>query len=206
MFDSALPAGLKAFAEREFMGERLIWAARPDRRIHALLSFGIWLFAIPWTAFSLFWISVPVAALYEGYMGVNIGAPKGAPSLMMWAFAIFGVPFVLIGFGMLLAPLGVLWKGRRTLHVLTNKRFATLEGDRTVTLTTILPGEIKGFSRKEGPDGRGTLIIHRGFERDSDGDSVERKTEVGVVDGVRKLEDLVRKLKDSAAGGSAQPA
>jgi hypothetical protein len=149
---------------------------------------------------------VPVGALYETYTGADIGAPRGAPTSMMWAFAIFGVPFVLIGFGMLLAPVGVLWKGWRTLHVLTNKRLATLEGGRTVTLTSILPGEITGFSRKEGPDGRGTLVIHRGFERDSEGDRVPLKTEIGVVDGVRKLEDLVRKLKDSAAGGNAQPA
>jgi hypothetical protein len=41
MFDSALPAGLKAFAEREFMGEKLIWAARPDKRIAALISCAI---------------------------------------------------------------------------------------------------------------------------------------------------------------------
>jgi hypothetical protein len=206
MFDQGVPAGLKAFAEREFLGESLLWAARPDRRIQALLSCAIWLFAIPWTAFSLFWISVPVAALYESYFGVNIGAPRGAASGMMWAFAIFGVPFVLIGFGMLLAPLGVLWKGRRTLYVLTNRRLAVLEGSRTVTLTSILPGDMQGFSRKEGPDGRGTLIIEQGFELDSDGDRRPRRTEIGVIDGVRKVEEMVRRLKDSASARGPHPA
>jgi hypothetical protein len=199
MFDAALPPGLKAFAEREFLGERMLWAARPDKRIAALLSFGIWIFAIPWTAFALFWIAFPMSALYETYSGVNIGAPKGTPPLIMWVFAIFGIPFVLIGLGMMLAPFAAIRKGWRTLYVLTNKRLAVLEGGRTISVVTIRPDEISGFSRKEGPDGRGTLTVHQGFERDSDDDRVEKKTELGVIDGVRKVEELVRGLKERGA-------
>jgi hypothetical protein len=204
MFDQGIPAPLKAFAEREFAGEKLIWAARPDVRIAFFMSFGIWLFAIPWTAFSLFWISVPVTALLETYAGINIGAPKGAPSLMMWVFAIFGVPFVLVGFGMLLAPLFVLTKGRFTLFVLTGRRLAILQGRSTVRVTSFLPNEIKGFSRKEGTDGRGTVILSRGYERDSDGDSVARSTELGVIDDVRKVEQTLRDWKERASPRPAE--
>jgi hypothetical protein len=199
MFDPQLPPALKAFAEREFLGERMLWAARPDKRIAALLSFGIWLFAIPWTAFALFWIAFPMSALYETYTGINIGAPKGTPTLIMWVFAIFGIPFVLIGLGMLLAPFAAIRKGWRTLYVLTNKRLAVLEGARTVNVINIRPDEISGLSRKEGPDGRGTLIIHQGFERDSDGDKVEKKTELGVIVDVRKVEEMVAALKAKTA-------
>ncbi len=198
MFDMSIPPELKAFAEREFLGEKLVWAAQPDVKIAFLLSFGIWLFAIPWTAFSLFWISIPVAALYEGYTGANIGAPKGAPSLAMWAFALWGVPFVLVGFGMLLAPFWTLRKGAKTLYVLTAKRLAVLEGRRTITITSILPADISGFSRKEGPDGRGTLIVLQGYEKDSDGDRVAKKTELGVIADVRRVEELVRGLLKTA--------
>jgi hypothetical protein len=197
MFDASLPSGLKAFAEREFVGERLVWAARPDRRMAALASFGIWVFAIPWTAFALFWISVPGAALLEAYAGVNIGAPKGAPVALMWAFALFGVPFALIGFGMLLAPVAVIRKGRRTLYVLTNRRLAVLEDGFRVTVTNIMPGDISGFARKEGPDGRGTLIVSQGYEKDSEGGKTPKTTELGVIEGVRKVEDLVRGLAGS---------
>jgi hypothetical protein len=198
MLDPALPDALKAFAQREFMSERLVWAARPDRRIHALLSFGIWIFAVPWTAFALFWISVPVGALYETYAGVSIGAPKGAPTAMMWVFALFGTPFVLIGFGMLAAPFAAIWKGWRTLYVLTDRRLAVLEGGRRVTVVSVLPGEISGFTRREGPDGRGTLTVHRGFEKDSDGDRRALTTELGVIDGVRRVEELLRGFKEGA--------
>jgi hypothetical protein len=196
MLDQSIPRSLKDFAQREFMGEKLVWAARPDNRIAVLLSFGIWLFAIPWTAFSLFWISIPSAALYEGYMEVNIGAPKGAPTLAMWAFALWGVPFVAIGFGMLLAPLFTWRKGSKTLFVLTSKRLTTLQSGSQVKVISIYPQEISGLSRKEGADGRGTLTVSLGYERDSDGDRVPKSAVFGVITDVRKVEAMVRALAD----------
>jgi hypothetical protein len=194
MLDAALPRGLKTFAEREFAGETLVWAARPDVKIAFLLSFGIWLFAVPWTGFSLFWISLPTAALFEAYSGTQIGAPKGAPTLAMWAFALWGVPFVLIGFGMLLAPFFTLRKGSRTLFVLTDKRLTTLQAGSSVKVISIYPQEISGLSRKEGPDGRGTLVVSLGYERDSEGGRVPKSAEFGVIPDVRKAEELVRAL------------
>jgi hypothetical protein len=199
MMDGSIPRSLKDFAEREFIGEKLVWAERPDNRIAIFLSFAIWLFAIPWTAFSLFWISVPAAALYEAYTGVLIGAPKGAPTFAMWAFALWGVPFVLIGFGMLLAPFFSWRKGSQTLFVLTNKRLTTLQAGSFFKVMSIYPQEISGFSRKEGPDGRGTLVVSLGYERDSDGDRVPKSSEFGVITDVRKVEAMVRALADQKA-------
>jgi hypothetical protein len=196
MLDRSIPRPLKDFTEREFIGERLIWAERPDNRIAVLLSFGMWLFAIPWTAFSLFWISIPAAALYEGYMGVNIGAPKGAPTVGMWAFALWGVPFLLAGFGMLLTPLFTWRKGSKTLFVLTSKRLTTLQSGSQVKVISIYPQEISGLSRKEGPDGRGTLTVSLGYERDSDGDRMPKSALFGVIADVRKVEAMVRALAD----------
>jgi hypothetical protein len=202
MLDAALPPALKAFAEREFLGERLIWAERPDRKIAALMSFGIWLFAIPWTAFSLFWESMVAGPLIFDLLGYDVGGvkPKGAAGQgMIWFMALFGLPFVAIGFGMLLAPFFALRKGAQTLYVLTNKRLAVLEGRKTVTITSIMPGEISGLSRKEGPDARGTLIVSQGFEKDSDGGRQPKTTELGVINDVRKVEEMVRGLKEKQA-------
>jgi hypothetical protein len=196
MFDDAVPASLKAFADREFAGEELLWAERPDNRIAVLLSFGVWIFALPWTAFSLFWISVPGAALYEAYAGVDIGAPKGAPDIMMWAFALWGVPFVLIGFGMLLAPYFTWRKGGKTLFVLTGKRLTTLQDGSLVKVTSVYPQEISGLSRTEGPDGRGTLTVSLGYERDSEGGRMPKSAVFGVIRDVRGVEQMVRSLAD----------
>jgi hypothetical protein len=202
MFDQGLPKGLKAFAEREFAGEKLLWAARPDRRIHALMAFGIWIFAIPWTAFALFWESAVAGPLILDLLGYDVGGTRPSGSMghfMMWGMGLFGIPFILVGFGMLLAPFFAVLKGRRTLYVLTDRRIAIVEGSRNFSIESISPREIAGLSRKEGPDGRGTLILDLGWRKDSDGDQVAKKTELGVIDGVRRVEDMVRAFMDRAA-------
>jgi hypothetical protein len=202
MFDAAIPQFLKSFAEREFMGEKLIWAEKPDVRIAFLMSFGIWVFAIPWTAFALFWESMVAGPLIADWLGYEVGGMKptgNAMQGMVWVMALFGLPFVLIGFGMLLAPVWVLRKGARTLYVLTNKRVAILNGARTVSIVSVWPKDIISLSRKEGPDGRGTLTLHQGVVRDSDGDRQEKKTELGVIHDVRRVEQMVLELKERAA-------
>ena len=199
MFDESLPEQLKAFASREFAGEQLIWAEKPDVRIAFYMSFAIWLFAIPWTAFALFWESMVAGPVVLDLLGYEVGGMKPQGNVgqgMMWVMSLFGLPFILIGFGMLLAPFYALRKGRRTLYVLTNRRLSVLEGKRMIKITNLAPREIVGLSRKEGPDGRGTLIISQGFARDSDGDRVEKTVELGVINDVRRVEGLVRALKE----------
>jgi hypothetical protein len=197
MFDDTLPPSMKAFVEREFIGETMIWAEKPDHKIAFFLSFGIWLLAIPWTAFALFWESMVAGPLFLDLLGYELtGNPPGtAMKTGMWAMALFGLPFVLIGFGMLLAPFWAWRKGQRTLYVLTAKRLTILEGNTNISVTSIRAKEIVSISRKEGPDGRGTLILHRGHTRDSDGDQVEMKTELGVINDVRRVEQLVLDMK-----------
>jgi hypothetical protein len=202
MFDDSLPAALKAFAEREFVGEHLIWAEKPDVKTAFFLSFGIWIFAIPWTAFALFWESMVAGPVVLDWLGYEVGGTKPTGNVgqsMMWVMGLFGLPFVLIGLGMLSAPFWVLRKGSQTLFVLTSKRLSILSGSRTITIVSIRPEQIVSTSRKEGPDGRGTLTLHQGFGRDSDGDRIEHKTELGVIRDVRRVEQMVLDLKARAA-------
>jgi hypothetical protein len=199
MNDALLSPAMKTFAAREFAGEALLWAERPTAGWMILGSFAIWLFAIPWTAFALFWISVPISALYEHIAGVDIGAPRGAPIPMMVVFALFGTPFVLIGFGMLLSPLWVWLKARRTLYVLTDRRLAVLTEGRNVTIRTIPPALIGHITRKQGPDGSGTLVLSLGYRKGSDGDRVEDSESLGVIADVRRVERLIQDVKARAA-------
>jgi hypothetical protein len=201
MTDQTLPPHLKAFAEREFLGEQMIWAEKQDQKIAAFLSFGIWLFAIPWTAFALFWESMVVGPLVLELLGYEIGNKQAGTGIRagMWAMGLFGIPFIVVGFGMLAAPFFALRKAGQTLYVLTNKRLAILEGGKTISVTSVSPGEILSTSRKEGPDGRGTLILHQGFTKDSDGDRVEKKTDLGVIADVRRIEQTVQGWMAKAA-------
>ena len=64
---------------------------------------------------------------------------KGAPfagsmgQTMGWVMALFGLPFVLIGLGMLLAPFAAFRTARRTVYVVTSKRLMTINEGRTRT-------------------------------------------------------------------------
>lgn len=45
-------------------GEKLLWCNRPDAGRAARSTMGIFLFAIPWTAFAIFWVTM--ATLSQG--------------------------------------------------------------------------------------------------------------------------------------------
>src|SRR5262245_53538748 len=78
-------------------GEPIRWISPANPKIAALAGTGIFLFAIPWTAFAIFWIC--------GASGFKIPDFKNGISF----FPLFGIPFVLIGVSMLLSPV-TLWR------------------------------------------------------------------------------------------------
>jgi hypothetical protein len=203
MRSEALDEAVKQVIVREFVGESVLWAERPRVFGQVLMSFGIWLFAIPWTAFALFWESIVLAPLLGGLLGYEVGGepPGTGLQLGMWAMALFGVPFVLVGFGMLLAPLVAWLKGRRQLFVLSNRRLAVIETGRTLTVRNIPLGEIGTITRSEKPDGSGTLSLGLGYERDSDGDRVAKAESIGRISDVRHVEKLIEGQRDRLRRG-----
>jgi len=81
--------------ERELQpGERVLWSGKRLARVNTG-GFAIWLFAVPWTAFALFW--TVMAATGADALSDTVG-PVG------WAFALFGLPFVAVGLGTLVLP------------------------------------------------------------------------------------------------------
>ena len=97
----SLPYRLTMLVDRELVdGEELIWTGQPRPSRFAIRSLPIVLFGIPWTAFSLFWICGAA-----GFKPPDFTGP-------MDLFPLFGVPFVLIGIGMLASPLWMVRKAR----------------------------------------------------------------------------------------------
>lgn len=184
---------LKSFIAREFTGERVQWLGRPGVAGKVLVSFGIWLFAIPWTAFALFWESMVLAPLLGDLLGYPVGGarPSAGLHLGMWAMALFGVPFVLIGFGMLLAPLFAWWKGRREVYVLSNRRLALLVAGRAIRIRSIPLTDIGEITRSELRDGSGDLTLSLGYEGDSDGGRIRKTETIGQIADVRSVERLI---------------
>ena len=191
-----LPDWLEAAVQRETAGEAVRWTGRPGvLRAFAGASL-IWLFAVPWTAFALFWELTVLGALLFGKSTPGAGSMGHT---MGWVMALFGLPFVLIGLGMMLALVGALRTARRTVHVLTSKRLMTITEGRIKRVKSVFPAQIRSIERKERPDGSGNLRLIVGTEKDSDGDTVTKAEDLIAVPDVRKLEGLLLDLKRRAA-------
>src|SRR5512139_1652604 len=91
-------------------GESIAWAGQPNPDRYMKSGFKLWLFFIPWTAFSLFWIA--------GASGFRMPQFNSGWSL----FPLFGLPFLLIGLGGLSSPLWLRLKARSTIYAITNRR------------------------------------------------------------------------------------
>ncbi len=194
----SLPEPSRRAVAAEFGGQPVLFAARPDPARHFWPALGIWVFAVPWTAFALFWESMILIPLF-------FSAPKPPPAptpWMMWVFILFGLPFVLVGFCMLAAPFWGAWKAARTVYAASAERVAIIVGGRSVTTTSVPVRDVIETRRRERPDGSGDLEIVTGVSRDGDGDKVELSHKLVGVPNVRRLDDLLRDLRERARRAS----
>lgn len=127
--------------------ERVQWADKPIPHFFSRTALSVFLFAIPWTVFSVFW----VAAAAMGVLSEEL------PGLFL-LFPLFGVPFVLVGLGMLSAPLLNYRKMARTLYVITNRRVMFIEQGRAIKMQAFWPEGHYDLTRKENRDGSGDLV------------------------------------------------
>jgi hypothetical protein len=181
MFDQDVSSKLKEIVRRELAGERLIWAGRPNPRSVARSGFGLWFFAVPWTAFALFWEATAIRQFFRNDVS------GGSLFLVFW-----GIPFVLIGLAMLAAPLWMARRAGRTVYVLTERRLVELIDDATSTqVKSIWPKDILSITKSVRADGSGTIKLSFGSKRDSEGDLVEKAVS---IDGVRNVDELEHHL------------
>lgn len=182
---------LDAALAREASGERILWRGSQVARIDPRL-FGIYLFAVPWTAFALFW-TVMAAAGTRAFEGAG---------LLAWAFPLFGVPFIVVGFAMLAAPFLAFLGGRGTLYAVTERRLLKLSLGRSLKVESI-PGQRLGRStRRERADGSGTLSFAVGAGTDSDGDRTAERFEMVEIANVFEAAGHVERMR---AGLAALP-
>lgn len=185
-----LPDDLRRAVISEFAGEPIRWAGQPSAHTAFWRSAAIWLFAVPWTLFALFWESLALGSFSA------IGETEGGESSWFGVvFVLFGLPFIAIGLGMMAAPFWLARRARRSIWVITARRIACLTlGRRGVAVRSILPRTIFAIERTEKPDGSGTLKLVFGEGRDSDGDKVERSETLQGIPDVRRVEDVIRRL------------
>ena len=159
--------------------EKVLWSGHPDAKRAAIAMLPIYLFAIPWTAFSLSFM-----VRWHSRSGFDSGLDIGS--------LIFQSPFILIGVGILCSPLWVYAKSQRTVYAITDKRVLIIEGGRSKTVQSYDETSVGDIQRVERVDGSGDLTFAQKYSKDSDGDV--RKTDikfVGIPE-VRRVEEIIR--------------
>ncbi|NJS14969.1 MAG: hypothetical protein HC788_10590 [Sphingopyxis sp.] len=95
--DTARMAQLRGALERELgPDEDVLWHGWHLGQIDPR-DFMIYVFAVPWTAFSIAWTGIAAMAI--------AGSGEDGPGLIGWAFPLFGLPFIAVGLWMLSRPL-----------------------------------------------------------------------------------------------------
>ena len=187
--NTEIPRQLREAVDREIeSGEKVEWMDMPIPRFFTPAATAAFLFAIPWTAFAIFWICGA-----SGFKMPDFG--KGAFSF----FPLFGVPFVLMGLAMLSSPLWAYKKSFKTVYVITNRRALTFDGGWSTTIRSYAPEKLHDIYRREKRDGSGDVIIARDAWRDSEGD--RQPVELGFfrIRNPKEIEQMLKALAEQDA-------
>ncbi len=178
-----LPAALRSAVGDELdNNERLLWTGQPDPGPQARSAIPAVLFGIPWTLFSLFWVIMAATAMNHSNLG-----PLG------WGFPLFGVPFVLAGFGMLSSPYWAARAAKNTAYAVTDRRVltVTLKG-KGRRVEQWVPQNVADLERTEKANGSGNLTLVKHWTKDGDGDACVNMVRFTGIPDVRRVERLIR--------------
>ncbi len=181
-----LPVDLQSIVRSELKrDEEVFWVGQPDPGRFSRSALPIVLFGIPWTAFAIFWIYGA-----SGFKSPSVSGPAGF-------FPLFGLPFVLIGFGMLSSPYWLKRKAKRMVYVITDRRAIIFGGGRNVKIESFGGADMSNISKVVRGDGSGDLIFasYINFSRDSDGDCNRNITKIGFI-AVKNISEVSRELED----------
>jgi hypothetical protein len=192
--DNAHTARLRLALERELRPDETVqWHGWQLAQLD-LKQFGMYLFAIPWTAFSV------IAAMAIASAGDD------GPGIVGWAFPLFGVPFVAVGIGMLAAPFVPLYQKGRVLYVVTDQRVLKLSLGRELSVNVVPAERIGLVDRRERPDGSGVLQLAVKIGVDSEGDRSTEKFIIGAVADVLGAQKAISRIAHSSQAAATAAA
>ena len=179
-----IPRELDDKVKRELeSGERILWMEQPIPRYFTAMSTGAFLFAIPWTAFAVFWMC--------GASGFKMpDFSKGGFSF----FPLFGLPFFLIGIGMLSSPLWSYRKAFKTVYVITDRRAITFDAGWTTTIRSYPPDRLQNIHRKEKRDCSGDVVLGQRVWSGSEGGQQSQDLGFLNIRDPKTVEQMLRKL------------
>jgi hypothetical protein len=165
-------------------GERIVWLGQPIPSRYARMGLGQFAFAIPFIAFSIFWIAAASGFKLPDFSKITV------------LFPLWGVPFVLVGLWTLSTPLRLHRRALRTAYVITNVRALIVSRGALhgATIQSFGPSSLTSLLRTQLPDGSGHLY----FKPPKPASNRRQASDPGVgflaVSDVKEVEDLVREL------------
>ena len=186
-----LPNKLREIADEELQpGELIRWVEQPIPRFFTRLSIAKFLFAIPWTSFTVFVI----------YSALGLKLPELRKGLQpQHLIALIGLPSFFLGLEMLLSPLWEWKRARNTVYLITDKRAISVRGDRPITIKSFSPDLLQNVYRKEKADGSGDVVITVRGWKDSDGDPWSGEIGFFAVRNPQEVEKLLKQLAQTAS-------
>ncbi|MEM1095634.1 MAG: hypothetical protein AAGJ10_13625 [Bacteroidota bacterium] len=169
--------------------ETILWAGQPSEWEASKGGWPIFLFSIPWTLFAVFWM----------FAAAGFGMPNFADGTGF--FALFGIPFVLVGLFMLASPFLLSRSARNTVYVVTDQRALIFTGKDTVSVKTYTPDEFDSLDRTIKADGTGSVLFKDPPKKTSKNNTVDVKLGshgfFGIPD-AQYVYDTLRGLQDTA--------
>jgi len=176
-----LDSGLRSYL---FPGERVLWEGHPE--VGPFMLRGAWYlipFSLLWGGFAFFW----------EFMAVRGGAPL--------FFAIWGVPFVLVGAYLIFGRLLVARReAMNTAYAITDRRVLILSGAFRRSFTSIELGQLPLAQLDEGAGGVGTITFGSGgFMRVPPGwptmGAYQSPPSFQAIEGVRGVFDTLQRAR-----------
>jgi hypothetical protein len=189
-----LPADARDQVRRELeRGEVVRWAGKP-RWAAALPAMALTLaFGLVWTSFTIVWEGAALGFAWDAFIGENRSkTPRWVAGLM----AAFGLPFVLVGLGMLYQPVKMLRRARNLVYAVTDRRLIEIVGAQT---TSTWPASIRAVRRLRLPIVGGSIVVSHGAVR-KDGETEDVTTRLDGVD-----DDAAERALNALAARAAKP-
>lgn len=195
------PEDPRDIARRELRrGETLVWADRPSPAAVKKRKMKTLVFAVPFTAFACFWIAMASQGFGKGVMGT--------------VFPFFGLPFLLTGIWMLLAPLRAAREATSTIYAITDQR-VFIAGGRDRTVRSFGPHDLTKVERLDHGDGLGDVVFAEEVSWRSGNNrygvrlgNYTQTEDVGFfgIPEAREVEVAIAKLRRSAFAPESAPA
>jgi len=215
---ASLPDNLQRLVGGELAsGERIRWIGQPvPQSTFSRQRLVLFLFAFPWILFALFWMA-GASGVFDPVNGFQGFGQLDTPRLV---FAIFGLPFVVVGIGLLWSPFWMRWcvlqAAQRTAYLVTDSRAIVFDGGysgnndlaamltllvqllgKTTSIRSWTAEQLGRIERVERDDNSGDVIFGEG-SLIPEGDRRSPSTKAGFfsIPDAKEVEALLKSLPD----------